>query len=374
MIQKDKLIPYEFKYVLITPLFFILFCIIFNFNVLASSLKIEHPDSEWNVEEILKADLQLRKVTLLQEEGSEQFVLELQNSTVVNEGGIVTANGKVLKDTQTSLRGDQHRLLKKGRNLNNENPLFFKGKLAVISSPGSENWYHWLLQILPRLMILKESKVEYDRIYINNLQYPWQKESLQFIIKYLNIPEDKLLVVNGDCVIQAEILIVPSVPFIPVKNDILPLWMKTFLNTVFLNKEIDTKIHFPDKFYISRKKANLRRIKNEDELISYLKDKGFQIISLEELSPTTQAMLFNTAKVIIGPHGSGFSNLIFTKPGTKVIEIDHGTQEPRSYFKKMSEIMGARYIAFYVDSVTEDHLEDDMVVDLNKFKLFLENH
>lgn len=45
------------------------------------------------------------------------------------------------------------------------NILYFNGKLAVISSSGSENWYHWLLQILPRLIILKESDLEYDRIF-----------------------------------------------------------------------------------------------------------------------------------------------------------------------------------------------------------------
>lgn len=41
-----------------------------------------------------------------------QFILELPNGTVINEGGILTQEGYILQDTQTSL-GDQHRLLKK---------------------------------------------------------------------------------------------------------------------------------------------------------------------------------------------------------------------------------------------------------------------
>ncbi|HJD61679.1 MAG TPA: hypothetical protein LFW14_00760 [Rickettsia endosymbiont of Degeeriella rufa] len=93
--------------------------------------------------------------------------------------------------------------MNKKRDINEENPLYFKGKLVVILSPGSENWYHCLLQVLPRLIILKESNFEYDRIYVNNLKYQWQIKSLEVVLNYLNISEDKLLVVNSDCIIQA---------------------------------------------------------------------------------------------------------------------------------------------------------------------------
>ncbi|WP_392506087.1 hypothetical protein ACE5D9_06845 [Rickettsia sp. 2024-CO-Wats] len=68
---------------------------------------------------------------------------------------------------------------------------------------------------MPRLIILKESVLEYDRIYINNLKYSWQIKSLEIVLNYLNIP--------SDCIIQATRLIVPSVPFIPVKGTPLPL-------------------------------------------------------------------------------------------------------------------------------------------------------
>jgi hypothetical protein len=65
--------------------------------------------------------------------------VQLQNGTVVNEGGILTEDGYILEDSKTSFN-DQHRLTKPTRNLNDENPMLFHGKLAVLSSPGSENW------------------------------------------------------------------------------------------------------------------------------------------------------------------------------------------------------------------------------------------
>lgn len=62
---------------------------------------------------------------LLFEAGHFQFVLSLAGATVINEGGILTADGYILRDTQTRNR-DQHRLKKPRRNLNNENPLYFR--------------------------------------------------------------------------------------------------------------------------------------------------------------------------------------------------------------------------------------------------------
>jgi capsular polysaccharide biosynthesis protein len=349
-----------------------LFVVFISFPALAE-LNIIHPKGNIEVTEITKSIG--TKIELLKEKNSAQFILLLPRAMVVNEGGIVTSDGKILKTTQTS-KGDQHRLLTKNRDISTENPLYFKGRLAVISSPGSENWYHWLLQVLPRIKILKESGIYFDKIYINNLQYRWQKESLFKVLKFLGIAEDKLLLINGDGVVQAELLIVPSVPFIPAKGTPLPHWQKDFLSQVFLPQSVKNSVieKKEEKFYISRSKAKIRRIINENEITNYLENKGFKTIFLEDLSPEDQALLFNNAKIIIGPHGSGFANLIFAKPKTKIIEIDHGTKEIRSFYKKFSQMLGCYYYPFYADFVTEEHLEDDIIVNIDLFKKFLDKH
>ncbi|MCZ6902538.1 MAG: glycosyltransferase 61 family protein [Rickettsia endosymbiont of Ixodes persulcatus] len=79
---------------------------------------------------------------------------------------------------------------------------------------------------------------------------------------------------------------------------------------------------------------------------------------LELSSPYEQAQLFNKAKIIVGPHGSGFANLIFAAPKCKVVEIDHGTTPTRSFYKRMANYMSCDYYPFYVNQITEEHLED----------------
>ncbi len=317
---------------------------------------VQHPDGFVTVDE-------LPAVYFLEEE-TRQFVVTLEGGVVVNEGGIVTAEGKILKDTETYL-SDQQQLLKEGRNIAEENPGYFDGRLAVISSPGQENWYHWLFQVLPRLKILADSGVQYDKIYLNNLKFPWQRQSLEIVLKIMGIEFEKLLLVDGDTILEATHLIVPSVPFIPSVANILPAWLTEFIHHCFLKEGPET----PQKIYISRAKARCRRIINEEEFVHFLKENGFETFYLEELSVYDQARLFRGAEIIISPHGSGLANLIFAKPGTTVIEIDHKLpdEDQRSFYKSMAEMMQCHYHPFYVDEVKEEDLEKDLCIDIGRF-------
>ncbi len=310
------------------------------------------------------------RVTSLEEDGISPFVLQLPQGTVINEGGVFTQEKLILKDTMIYTLGkkecyDQvsagvrdrccHRILAAVRN---EKGLTFEGRLAVISSPGAENWYHWLLQILPRLLILARSSVSYDRIYINNVTYPWQLRSLEIVLSFLHISKEKMLIVNGDCVMRASVLVVPSVPFIPSRGVFLPEWMNRSLKSIFLSQEgaVEKKEVY-ERIYISRSKALIRGVVNEDEYTPALQELGFKIVHPETLSPFEQASLFNGAKVIIAPHGSGLSNVIFSKPGCKVIEIDKD-DERRGCFKPLTESVGGTFFPFYAQPVGPEDKED----------------
>ena len=45
--------------------------------------------------------------------------------------------------------------------------------------------------MLPRLKVLVDSGVAYDKIYIDNLKFSWQQESLDIVMNNLGIPKEK---------------------------------------------------------------------------------------------------------------------------------------------------------------------------------------
>lgn len=194
------------------------------------------------------------------------------------------------------------------------------GTVAVInSSCSSHNYYHWLIETLPRLFLIKKSGINPDYYYISN-ELPFHRDA----IKELGIPEDKIISPKINTCIEATHLVVPSLVFQSKQKtkftdnyiDVLPSWACEWLNSLFTTDSKKMK-----KIYISRKNAYKRKILNENKLILYLKSKGFEIIELEGLAIKQQAELFMSASTIVSPHGAGLANLVFCKPQTKLIEI-----------------------------------------------------
>jgi len=91
----------------------------------------------------------------------------------------------------------------------------------------------------------------------------------------------------------------------------------------------------PEKIYISRRTwlhnnldnigtnyTERRRFVNEDEVVDIFKSYGFEEVFCENMTMKEKIGLFNSAKYVAGPIGSGMCNVIFSPPETKVISIN----------------------------------------------------
>ena len=69
------------------------------------------------------------------------------------------------------------------------------------------------------------------------------------------------------------------------------------------------------KLFIDRSDSKYSHCKiiNNDDLIKFLKKEKFEIIKPENISLNEQIKKFNSAKTIIGAHGAGLTNIVFSK-------------------------------------------------------------
>jgi hypothetical protein len=81
----------------------------------------------------------------------------------------------------------------------------------------------------------------------------------------------------------------------------------------------------PAMIYVWRVDAVHRPLRNEDALVEMLVGYGVEPVVLSTLSLDEQIRLFRDAKLIIGPHGAGLSNVVFAAPGAVLYELlpDH---------------------------------------------------
>lgn len=75
------------------------------------------------------------------------------------------------------------------------------------------------------------------------------------------------------------------------------------------------------RLFVSRAGAASRRIVNEAEIEPALAARGFELVDPAAMSIAEQVALFSQASAVVGPHGAGLTNLLFSAPGTEVVEI-----------------------------------------------------
>ena len=191
-----------------------------------------------------------------------------------------------------------------------------EGSVAVLSGLSGNVYFHWMVDVLPRIELLRRSGrdlAEIDWFLVNSYQHQFQRESLRI----LGIPEEKVLESDRLPHIQATELIVPSFAgYLGWPSG----WAIDFLRREFL-KGIIPSYHYPKRIYISRSKARYRRVLNEADVVEVLDGFGFVSILPESMSLQEQIAYFYHAEVIVAAHGSGLTNTIFCQAETKVIEL-----------------------------------------------------
>lgn len=201
----------------------------------------------------------------------------------------------------------------------------FNGRVfsLVQGASGNNNYFHWMFDILPRLIILEKfyNLNDINFFYCPQIK-PWQLSTLSIF----NIGNDKLINSNLHRHIQADKILAVSHPWYSkglilneAKN--LPSWI---INEIaFKFEKYGKKFECNDKIFIDRResKYNHCQIINDEEIKTYLKRKGFAVYKVGELNFFEQIYLFQNAKIVIGAHGAAFTNLIFCKENTKVLDI-----------------------------------------------------
>ena len=81
---------------------------------------------------------------------------------------------------------------------------------------------------------------------------------------------------------------------------------------------------------------------NAAEVREFLERAGFRTIRLEGMPLVEQVRLFASAQFVVGPHGAGLSNLLFTPPSARVLEFMPDT-EMRPFFWLISSKLGHEY-------------------------------
>ena len=229
----------------------------------------------------------------------------------------------------------------------------------VLGSSPADNYFSNLIHFLPRIFFTNEKKI--NLVIHRNLSNKFRNFILS-ICKMRKIDIKFNFIDDGFYMFENS-----SIPqFFKINNSIKIL--KFFIDKVLTNIKSP---EFRSKIYIRRDDANYRKVLNESDLIEKLRSHGFEIINPQHFEILVQMKIFSNAELIISPHGSNLSNLIFCKKGTKIIEISPSFDNPyeknlSNRYKNISDIMDLEYTKINADSVTVSN-HSDLVKKIYKY-------
>ncbi len=185
-------------------------------------------------------------------------------------------------------------------------PIFAKSYQAnkPLCFLGSSAYYHWLLEDLPSYL---RAKAMYPNSWSGH-----PKDPHPYVLDILKLLGEASQTVSIYAAVPALVLSPKGLALSPNRQDI----------------EILEKFHLDSKIapgsrtrlYISRRDSG-RYPDNESEIEKLVLDKGYEVVSLTGLTLSEQISLFSGAEVIIGTHGAGLSNIVWSNSRTRVVEI-----------------------------------------------------
>jgi capsular polysaccharide biosynthesis protein len=255
-----------------------------------------------------------------------------------NAGVIIGRDNKLLHDLSPDVWGiESHRAFAQWRYPPCRH---IKGVVAVLSTAEADrNYWHWTYELLPRIHYLAKANFgpeTVDYYVINHRGRPFQLEALP----RLGLPPEKILLADERLHFTADHLLTTS-----LKTGQLQIsrrdtnWLRDDFGAVQ-----DTRPF--RRLYLSRRGCAFRRILNESEIEPILRAQKFEIFEPDKLSLAEQITRFAEAKVIVGPHGSAFTNTVFASPEAVIAEVI-----PESYvdpaFWAVSTAVGQRHLVDY---------------------------
>ncbi len=211
-----------------------------------------------------------------------------------------------------------------------------QGTYATVWGTYGPNYYHWLVDCLPRIALLEEvARRQQIRMVMPRLPAA-HKDSLECCLPE-GVPVDYL---DDKGWVQLERLVLPS--FATVGSIAYPprRYLDYVRAGVFRRYGLHPEQRGTRRIYISRAAANFRRILNEDAVHRALEGQGFTIVHMERLSFEDQVRTIHGAGVIVAPHGAGLANLMFAGP-VSVLELCgdrfHG------FFYYLAQALGQRH-------------------------------
>lgn len=219
-------------------------------------------------------------------------------------------------------------------------PRRLRGTSALAGAVGHANFYHWMLDMLPRIGLLEEAAradaafARIDRWIVPATRLGVARE----LLAAAGIPSERVESVRrGDQVVCDHLLVTgaPAPICEPTRRS------AAYLRGVFGDRDAVARSG-ARRVYLARR--GRRKIANESELAPILARFGFETVAMEGLGLAAQVDAIRGARVVVAPHGAALAHLVHVAEGGTLVECLPPRISNPSFFM-LAGACGLRYAA-----------------------------
>lgn len=224
---------------------------------------------------------------------------------------------------------------------------------------GSSNYYHWLIEIVPKFEYLEKMASEYDRYPILVDASVESIPSFKDILVPFADSREIIYLESAVSYLVHDLIYIDAVNTLPfnfkpgyrfeARDFFLRKSSVSYLRKIYLEDSVEvtksSKV-FPKKVFLLR--GNSRREYNQTEVLGFLAGYGFEGVFMEDYSFSDQVKLVNNAEWIVGPTGAAWSNIVFAQEGVKCLCWMADEYGDFSAFSTLAKFAGAdmRYLRY----------------------------
>ena len=217
-------------------------------------------------------------------------------------------------------------------------------KAIFLSNRADENWFHLLLDTLPRYLFFKDLSPIIPVLIREDLP----RTTKEFLYKVLSRPIIELpsnsnirigtlhlLAARSTCFDTTNEEVDIQVKFSPEVIKILVSWIEASLENVS-TKDAPSAAYF-------RRSSRQRRTVNALKIEKIAKSKGLTVIEDNELLYRNQVGIFSGLKLAVIPGGAMLANMIFMQPGGAILCLRGSRQNNLELWRKLADAVGLDY-------------------------------
>lgn len=251
----------------------------------------------------------------------------------------------------------------------------------------SYNYYHFLFECLPKLMLIRSSTEIFEK-----------NESDEGTITILideNTPSQCVELVSLLCPSEVVRISRVSVNQI-VKCDRLYYCTPFFhsIDDVYQDRSCPSDFYLDSlaislvkkaslqldsvyvkpyrRLYMERAGSLKRQLENAQGIRALLESYGFETVHLENYSALEQIRLFRESSCVVGASGAAFSNIIHMQPSTKAVMFSPKVEGMNYHlFQQQADCAGVELIHLLTDSVEDGVIHSGLLIDLEYLEMAL---